>query len=116
VGAYRTNGVTAPRVDPNLFLILDFPKTTADFTPGSNEAGFWDKYFIEDPDAWRRASWARTAGDWRVWQALRHFGRANVLFCDGHVESLPPRWDTEVERAQGFYLYYSSPLWAFQGR
>jgi prepilin-type processing-associated H-X9-DG protein len=25
---------------------------------------------------------------WQFYQALRHFGGANMLFCDGHVETL----------------------------
>jgi prepilin-type processing-associated H-X9-DG protein len=57
-------------------------------TPLGDEP-YWDKYFILDPDDWMRR-YGDEGGDWQSYQALRHFGKANVLFCDGHIELLSP--------------------------
>jgi prepilin-type N-terminal cleavage/methylation domain-containing protein/prepilin-type processing-associated H-X9-DG protein len=99
-----TNGRDVAQVDSKLFLALDFPKALADFTdtalnnPPSGATGTeWEKYFIDmrvNPDGAAKR-WVNTFGstcgnDWTQYQALRHFGKANVLFCDGHIESLEP--------------------------
>jgi prepilin-type N-terminal cleavage/methylation domain-containing protein/prepilin-type processing-associated H-X9-DG protein len=106
-GTYeRADGSSVPTVDGRLFYILDYGarKTVADFNHGGTDEDEWTKYFITDIDWWR-AAYRTEAKDWRAYQALRHFGRANVLFCDGHIEALGPE-----------DLHYSNPLWAYQGR
>jgi prepilin-type N-terminal cleavage/methylation domain-containing protein/prepilin-type processing-associated H-X9-DG protein len=106
-GAYEApDGRSVSQADGRLFYILDygFKQPLADYNhPGNDPDHEWDKYFIEDAVTWREAF--PEAGDWRRFQALRHFGRANVLFMDGHIESLGPE-----------DLEYSSPLWRNQGR
>jgi prepilin-type processing-associated H-X9-DG protein len=42
---------------------------------------------------------------WQYYQALRHAGRANVLFCDGHIEPLSAE-----------DLEYMDPRWVYEGR
>jgi len=108
-GSYeRPDGTLVSHMDPKLFFILDFGfgKSVADFNHGGNTEDDWDKYFITDPEAWKRAypDLAEKKG-WQAFQALRHFGCANVLFCDGHIESL-----TAGD------LHYNNPLWYYQGR
>jgi len=50
-------------------------------------------------------------------QALRHFGRANVLFMDGHVESLGPAQTASPEELeQGKFLDEISLRWRSSGR
>ncbi len=105
VGTYQVLGTRVPRVDGKQFLILDYPMSVATYygVPSSDDP--WDKYFIRDEDAWMEQYGAQleeeaTGITWEYYQALRHFDRANVLFCDGHIESLPwneleqtdPRW------------------------
>ena len=105
-GTYETpDGRPVSRPDGRLFYILDygFRHTLADYNrPGNNPDDEWDKYFIEDVAAWKQDF--PDAGDWRQYQALRHFGRANVLFMDGHIEALGPA-----------DLDYWSPWWWHRG-
>jgi len=91
--------------DPRLIYILDFGarKTVADFNHGGNTEDDWDKFFILDPETWQQV-YREEGRYWRAYQSLRHFGKANVLFCDGHIEALGPE-----------ELYYNSPLWYRQG-
>ena len=100
-------------VDGKLFYILDFGgwDPVADFNHGGTEDDEWDKYFIWSPRGqteaiadWEQA-FANDAQDWKAWQSLRHFERANVLFCDGHIESLAAD-----------ELDYNDPRWTYQGR
>lgn len=110
-GTYsRRDGSTVMGVDGKLFYILDYGgwDLVANYTFGSLDR--WDKYFIASPrgqtdavEIWQAAFPGE--GDWRSWQALRHFGKANVLFCDGHIESLGPN---ELEE--------SAPRWTYRGR
>ena len=100
-------------VDGKLFYVLDFGgwDPVAKFNPNAKEDDEWDKYFIWSPrgQADAIAEWQRRfvneANDWKAWQALRHFEKANVLFCDGHIESLGPQ-----------ELDYNDPRWIYQGR
>ena len=110
-GAYeRSDGSFAATLDAKLFFILDFggQKTVADFNGGVDEDA-WDLYFIDTTKPGAVEDWQRKFGadytDWKAYQALRHTGTANVMFCDGHVESLT-----------GDELYYLNPLWRYQGR
>jgi len=110
-GTYeRRDGSTVTGVDGKLFYILDYGgwDLVANYTTGSLDP--WHKYFISSLrgqtdaiSAWQAAF--PDEGDWRSWQALRHFGKANVLFCDGHIESLVPD-----------ELRQSGPGWTYQGR
>jgi len=87
-GAYGGIGLVTHNVDPKLFFILDYPVPLANYTGDQDDqAGKWDKYFIEDTEKWQR-DWGGTGETWQQYQSLRHFEQANVLFCDGHVEAL----------------------------
>ena len=111
LGTYsRRDGSTVTGVDGKLFYVLDYGgwDLVANYTTGSLDP--WHKYFISSPrgqsdaiKAWQAAFPGE--GDWKGWQALRHFGKANVLFCDGHIESLGPE---ELEQ--------SDLQWTYQGR
>ena len=89
-GWYSTSSGEVSRVDAKLFYIMDFPKKLANFT---NDTGtdrpYWDRYFFTDVEQWQE-EYGSDGSNWRKCQALRRFGTANVLFCDGHIESLGP--------------------------
>jgi prepilin-type processing-associated H-X9-DG protein len=90
-GSYAGTSVAMHNVDPKLFLILDYPVPLANYTgDDDDQSGKWDKYFVENPEKWQQ-DWGGSGEDWRQYQSLRHFGMANVLFCDGHVELLSPK-------------------------
>jgi len=98
-----------PRCDPKLFFILDYPRAVADYTDINDtppDTPFWDRIFINPapPEDWAPPS-GMEGRTWEEVQALRHFGKANVLFCDGHIESLEPEG-----------LGPANPLWRFAGR
>jgi len=104
-GTFDSGQRTVTNVDPKLFFILDYAyrKSVADFNQDGTEDE-WDKYFIRNTQEWM-ADYGSEWGAWQPFQALRHFGRANVLFCDGHVDTLG--WED---------MYYTNPLWRYQGR
>ena len=104
-GTYDVLGQSAPRVDAGLFLLLDYAKPVADYNEYDSDDD-WNKFFITDPDDWQsRFGNEAGAGAWQQYQSLRHGGRANVLFCDGHIELLGP--DDMGE---------TSPFWRYSGR
>jgi len=93
-GSYETSTATVPKPDGKMFFILDYPVSVADYMApvGGDE---WKRFFVVDP-AYNPVigayQWQPPPGceEW-TWQqvtALRHFEKANVLFCDGHVETL----------------------------
>jgi prepilin-type N-terminal cleavage/methylation domain-containing protein/prepilin-type processing-associated H-X9-DG protein len=88
VGSYYVPGVDVSHIDEKLFLILDYPKRTADYSTGGADVVDFNKYFFTDFDTWLRNYKATCGSNWMQYQALRHFSKANVLFCDGHVELL----------------------------
>ena len=95
--------------DPKLFFILDYPRTIADYTDiivGGGDRAYWTRIFISPAPP---AGWTPPEGledyTWQEVQALRHFGKANVLFCDGHIESLGPE-----------DLMYNNPMWRYGAR
>jgi prepilin-type N-terminal cleavage/methylation domain-containing protein/prepilin-type processing-associated H-X9-DG protein len=90
-GSYDTGSRLVSIPDAKLFFVIDYAygRTVADYNGSGNDDDEWDKYFIEDPVRWKR-DWSDASGTWHQYQALRHFGRANVLFCDGHIECLGP--------------------------
>jgi len=136
-GSYEAaNGRAVLTPDGKQFLILDYPRPLADFTTDNiGDKNDWEAYFVEDPQKWNSDKWPATRAKpempWKYWQALRHFGKANVLFCDGHVElvSGTDRNATEEEIAKGLFLGNIgvwnetlrktegfSPLWNYTGR
>ncbi|MBE3098649.1 MAG: hypothetical protein IMZ44_16155 [Planctomycetes bacterium] len=120
-GSYEDqDGKPVPFPAPGLFFILDYPKSLADYRSAATlgDAPYWDKYFILDPDDWLR-QYGDEGGDWQSFQALRHFGKANVLFCDGHIELLSaeeliptcPSWQyTGTGGPSGSDLLQGAPL------
>jgi len=86
-GTYETPEGLVEQVDPRLFFVLDYPKALANYADVDQD--IWQKYFItQSPEDWEKAFAGKNTGAWRDYQALRHFGMANVLFCDGHIETL----------------------------
>lgn len=112
-GCYEVVGRALGDLDANLYFIMDYPKPLADYNRDHTDDD-WDKHFILSPGDWER-KYANAVGEgetWRHYQSLRHSGRANVLFCDGHVETLAPWLDaTPDELIDGRYLDETSPLW-----
>ncbi|MCX5682151.1 MAG: prepilin-type N-terminal cleavage/methylation domain-containing protein [Planctomycetota bacterium] len=107
-------GRDVPRPDPKLIFILDYPKAIADMTDIGDTLGersFFDQIFIDPtpPDDWM----APPGLEGRAWaesQALRHFGRANVLFCDGHIESMEKAdLNPNLDRIR-------NSIWNYQGK
>ena len=99
--------------DPKLIFILDYPKAVADYTDIGDEladTAFFDLVFIDPTPP---ENWMTPPGlDGRTWQevqALRHFGKANVLFCDGHIEALEK---SELDPSPNKHR----DLWNYQGR
>jgi prepilin-type N-terminal cleavage/methylation domain-containing protein/prepilin-type processing-associated H-X9-DG protein len=102
------------KMDPKLIFILDYPKILADYTDIGDrlaDTSFWQEIFIDPTPP--PVNWATPPGlDGRTWQAcqaLRHFGKANVLFCDGHVESLEK---SELDPSPNRHR----DMWNYQGR
>jgi len=102
----RNSSLVQDRVDSRLFFLLDFGarKTVADFNHDESDDE-WEKYFIRDVQQWASDFPEAARKGWPYYQALRHAGRANVLFCDGHVESL-----------SADDLEYLDPRWVYEGR
>jgi prepilin-type processing-associated H-X9-DG protein/prepilin-type N-terminal cleavage/methylation domain-containing protein len=103
-GTYSLPNSILGSMDPKLAMVLDYPKSLAEYSGEGGDEWKWDKYFVENPRRWNQ-EWAAAGEDWSAYQSLRHSGRANVLFCDGHIESLGPE-DLRPSRA----------LWSGQGR
>ncbi|MCX5671521.1 MAG: prepilin-type N-terminal cleavage/methylation domain-containing protein [Planctomycetota bacterium] len=136
-GSYEaSNGRPVLTPDGKQFFILDYPRPLADFTLDNiGDKNDWEAYFVEDPAKWNSDKWPATKSKpempWKYWQALRHFGKANVLFCDGHVELVSGTdknameeeiakglflgnigvWNETLRKTEGF-----SPLWNYAGR
>ena len=90
--------------DSKLIMILDYPFPIADYT-GIDVDDDWNKIFITNIAQWRATyKHSDTDLDWYAYQALRHSGRANVLFCDGRVDDLGPE-----------DLLEANPLWRYLG-
>ncbi|MCX5685045.1 MAG: hypothetical protein NT049_15380, partial [Planctomycetota bacterium] len=89
-GTYRVFDRNVLNVDPRLILILDYGKSVANYSNKGPDP--WPLYFTAPAELWmanpRNVSFLKPGEDWLQYVALRHFGKANVLFCDGHIELL----------------------------
>jgi prepilin-type N-terminal cleavage/methylation domain-containing protein/prepilin-type processing-associated H-X9-DG protein len=109
-GAYQNNnGQEVVKPDPRAFFILDYPRPVADYTGIGGpvaDGPFWQNIFISPapPDTWDPPP-GMEGRTWQCVQALRHFGKANVLFCDGHIAALGPE-----------ELDVTNPGWRYGGR
>jgi prepilin-type processing-associated H-X9-DG protein/prepilin-type N-terminal cleavage/methylation domain-containing protein len=110
-GSYETTNQPVRIPDGKQFFILDYPRPLADYLTGGNigDAPDQNSYFVEDPRTWDATKGPMAASKpdmpWNYWQSLRHFGKANVLFCDGHVELVPgPNGATLDELSQYYYV------------
>jgi prepilin-type processing-associated H-X9-DG protein/prepilin-type N-terminal cleavage/methylation domain-containing protein len=104
-GTYDRAGRRITGVDPRLILILDYGKSVADYA--STNPDPWAMFFTASTEDWLTRFGGQLSGRKTPahYQALRHSGQANVLFCDGHVETLGPE-----------DLRETSPLWRYTGR
>jgi prepilin-type processing-associated H-X9-DG protein/prepilin-type N-terminal cleavage/methylation domain-containing protein len=92
-GTYDRDGARVSGIDPRMPLLLDYGKSVVDYeSAGTNTRDNWYMYFTADEQAWMFVyhSLLRPGETWLKYVALRHGGRANVLFCDGHIEPLGP--------------------------
>ena len=106
-GTYQALAGKVNRLDRAQFLVLDYPKPVADYNNEVGDNDRWNMYFIVDPATWGKTrqsggfgTFIDPAATWQHYQALRHFGKANVLSCDGRVRALGPE-----------DLYETSPAW-----
>jgi len=100
-GTHDVVGLHVPKVDAKLILLLDYAKSLANYTY-DNDQDDWDLYFFTDPEDWIGRRYLPKSADWRNYFCLRHGGMANVLFCDGHIDTLGPA-----------DLVETSPLWRY---
>ena len=105
------NGDDLHAPDSRLFFILDYPRSIADFTDVNDDRAvpdkqYWSQIFIypTPPTHWSPPP-ELDGWKWPEVQALRHMGKANVLFCDGRIEGLGPE-----------ELSATSPLWRYGAR
>ncbi len=118
LGTYeQAGGAAAPMADGSLFFILDYPKPLADYN-GSGGEDPWARFFIVDPSEWPYRRQLKEGETWESYQSLRHSGRANVLFLDGHVEAVGVTAldATPREILAGKYLDETSPRWRHGAR
>ncbi len=113
-GSYQVTGYEVPKPDGKLFFVLDYPKPLADYNEDGTDDD-WEDFFVEDLATWTPPEDFEFDDAPRV-QALRHMGRANVMFCDGHVESLGVDPDDEEALKTGKYLRGDSPLWRWRAK
>ncbi|MGB2937869.1 MAG: H-X9-DG-CTERM domain-containing protein [Phycisphaerae bacterium] len=115
-GWYEVAGGQASRIEGKLFFILDYPKPLADYN-GDKTDDDSEMFFIDEA---RIPDWEADFSDnpyglsWEGAQSLRHFGMANVLFLDGHVETLPLDPQSGEDLATHKYLRPDSRLWRYK--
>ena len=107
-GTYRSVSGGVNQVNARQLLILDYPLLVADYNDDGKRDD-WPKFFADESTAkaWED-DYGLTVGPgltWKHYTALRHFGQANVLFCDGHIKALSKE---DLEE--------TLPLWRFIGR
>ena len=77
-------------VDPRAIFLMDYGKSIANYSNKSPDA--WSLYFTSPEALWManpvNVSFLKQGESWLKYTALRHFDMANVLFCDGHIETL----------------------------
>lgn len=114
IGFYEVTGGDVHYPDGKLFFILDYATSLADYREpvGGDD---WTIYLAEEPPKIWNPPRALEGLSWDAVTALRHFRRANVLFGDGHVESLGLKPDTNDALYDGKYLRPDSPLWRYSG-
>jgi len=118
-GSYETSTATVPKPDGKMFFILDYPVSVADYMElvGGDE---WRRFFVVDPAynpvigayQWQPPPGCET-WTWQQVTALRHFEKANVLFCDGHVETLGIAPLDELTLRENRHLRADCPLWRY---
>lgn len=118
VGAYTAAVGPGPaRLDARLYFIVDHPEPIADYG-GAGGGQPWDKHFWRDRNDWLR-KYADTLWEGETpehYRSLRHFGRANMLFSDGHVETLGLSAEADLDQLlDAHYLDEQSPLWRYGG-
>ncbi len=115
-GWYEVAGGQASQIEGELFFILDYPKPLADYN-GDKTDDYSEMFFIDET---RIPDWEADFSDnpyglsWEGAQSLRHFGMANVLFLDGHVETLPLDPQSGEDLATQKYLRPESRLWRYK--
>jgi prepilin-type processing-associated H-X9-DG protein/prepilin-type N-terminal cleavage/methylation domain-containing protein len=112
---YSTGARAILYPDAKMFFMLDFPKAVADFTPGSADIAEWYTFFSRTKEEWEanKGPKVEPGTPWQYYQALRHFGGANVLFVDGHVELVEPDQLTVKDPKDPTK---PNPLWCSQSR
>jgi prepilin-type processing-associated H-X9-DG protein len=117
-GSYETVRGRVQGVDGKLFFILDYPLSVADYMALGGDD--WKRFFVVDPAynpvigpyQWLPPS-ACEEWTWQQVTALRHFEKANVLFCDGHVETLGIDPLDERDLRGNRHLRVDCPLWRY---
>jgi prepilin-type processing-associated H-X9-DG protein/prepilin-type N-terminal cleavage/methylation domain-containing protein len=106
-GTYQMLDSRVRRLDPSVIFVLDYGKSVANYVNKCPDP--WPLYFTATEQAWManemNVSFLKPGETWWHYTALRHGGAANVLFCDGHIETLGPDALNEL-----------SPLWGGRGR
>ncbi|MBM4020119.1 MAG: type II secretion system protein, partial [Planctomycetes bacterium] len=91
-GTYQVLDSTVQRLDQSVILMLDYGKSVANYANKGPDP--WPLYFTATEEAWManqmNVSFLKPGETWWHYTAMRHFGMANVLFCDGHIELLGP--------------------------
>ena len=89
-GSYLVLDRWLGEVDPRAIFLLDYGKSIANYSNKSPDA--WSLYFTTPEALWManqtNVSFLKKGESWLKYTALRHFDMANVLFCDGHIETL----------------------------
>jgi prepilin-type processing-associated H-X9-DG protein len=105
-GTYQIYDRDVESIDLRRILIFDYGKSVANYTNKAPDV--WSLYFTAPETLWMASdlnkSFLKQDETWLNYTALRHFGKANVLFCDGHIETLSA--DDLIE---------TSPLWGEYG-
>ena len=113
-GFYEVTGRDVHYPDGKLFFMLDYATSIADYVepPSGDDPTL---YLAETPPANWNPPRVFEDFSWEDVTALRHFRMANVLFGDGHVESLGLNPATSETLYNGKYLRPDSPLWRYSG-
>ena len=88
------------------FETIALPARISNMLRPSRTALFGDGQYYAGADKFMRTPWPNPADDgfsgrWAGTQGYRHLGRTNVVFCDGHGESLSDRFTANADGATG---------------